>query len=129
VVVSDIEVDEEYAPYRAAAREAGFRSVMTTPLLTQQNVLIGAVSTHFVNVHAPTAIEIETLRLYSVAAADQLYQLLGDDSLEVKALSMSRRLYDEAEATSERLGSPYHYGRSLTAPAVTHEAGEEDWGR
>jgi GAF domain-containing protein len=98
VVIKDTEADEEYAPYRAAARSAGYRSVMTTPLLTQQKVFIGTVSTHFVRSHTPTNIEIETLKSYSVAAAEHLHRLLGDERLEAKALSMSRRLYGEAEA-------------------------------
>jgi GAF domain-containing protein len=93
VVIRDIEADEEYAPYRAAARAAGFRSVMTTPLFTNKKVLIGTVSTHFVNVHTPTAIEIDTLKSYSVAAADHLHNLLGGETVEAKALSMSSRIY------------------------------------
>ncbi len=93
VVVRDIETDEEYAPYRAAARAAGYRSVMTTPLITDDKVIIGAVSTHFVNVHTPTRIEIDTLRSYSLTAANHLHNLLGNESLSDKALSMSRRVY------------------------------------
>ena len=92
MVIRDIEVDAEYAPYRAAARAAGFRSVMTTPLFTSKKVLIGTVSTHFVNVHTPTAIEINTLGSYSMAAADHLYSLLNGETIEAKALSMSSRL-------------------------------------
>ncbi len=96
VVIPDIELDDEYAPYRAVARAAGYRSVTTTPLITRSNVLIGAVSTHFVRVHTPTAIEIETLKSYSVAAADHLHELLGNESLESKALAMSGDLLERA---------------------------------
>ena len=95
VVVTDTEADEQFAPYRAAARALGFRSVMTTPLLTEQGLLVGAVSTHFVNVHKPTAIEMETLKSYSRLAADHLYGVLDGDSIASKARSMSRRLSDE----------------------------------
>jgi hypothetical protein len=35
---------------------------LTTPLFTNKKILIGTVSTHFVNVHTPTAIEIDALR-------------------------------------------------------------------
>ncbi len=104
VVIPDIELDDDYAPYRAVARAAGYRSVTTTPLVTQNNVLIGAVSTHFVLVHTPTVIEIETLKSYGVAAADYLHELLGHESLESKALSMSRDLLDKhrgGRATAE----------------------------
>lgn len=100
IVVSDTEADEEFAPYRAAARALGFKSVMTTPLVTDARFVVGAVSTHFVSVHKPTAIEMETLKSYGRLAADHLYGLLGDDSIEIKALAMSRRLLDEAKVSS-----------------------------
>ena len=98
VAITDVETDQEFAPYRATARAAGFRSVVTTPLLTRQKVLVGTVSVHFVNVHAPAAIEMDTLWVYSLTAADHLHASLGGHALEAKALSMSRRLYDEVIA-------------------------------
>lgn len=98
VVVADIERDEDFAPYRDAMRAAGVRSCMTTPLLTSRKTPIGTVSTHFANVHRPTAIEVDTIKSYSVAAADHLLNLLGEDSLKAKAIAMSRRLYEETEA-------------------------------
>jgi GAF domain-containing protein len=100
VVVEDTEVDEEFAPYRAVARAAGFRSVATTPLLTRASVLMGVVSTHFVNVHLPTPIEIETLRRYSTIAAEFLFQSLHGETLDAKAVSMNRRLYQAVAADS-----------------------------
>ncbi len=98
VAVPDIEKDEEFAPYRDVMRAAGVRSCMTTPLLTSQKIFIGNVSTHFANVHRPTAIEIDTIKSYSVAAADHLLNLLRDESLKAKAISMNRRLYEDAGA-------------------------------
>jgi GAF domain len=98
VVVADIEKDEDFAPYRDVMRAAGVRSCMTTPLLTSRKTPIGNVSTHFANVHRPTAIEVDTIKSYSVAAADHLLNLLGQDSLKAKAIAMSRRLYEETGA-------------------------------
>jgi hypothetical protein len=57
-------------------------------------------------VHTPTAIEIDTLKTYAVTAADHLHKLLGDETIEAKAPSLSSRF----------------------APAVAREA-EGDWGR
>jgi hypothetical protein len=45
------------------------------------------------------AIEVDTIKSYSVAAANYLFKLLGNESLKTKAISMSRRLYEEAGAT------------------------------
>lgn len=96
MIVPDIEKDEEFAAYRDAARAAGVRSVMTSPMMTPQGVLVGAVSTHFVNVHTPTKIEVDTIKSYCVAAANHLLNLLGKEPLETKALSMNRHLYEGA---------------------------------
>lgn len=106
VIVPDIEKDEDFAPYRDVARAAGVRSVVTTPLLTHERFLVGAVSTHFVNIHKPTAIEIETLKSYSVAAANQLVKLLGESSLNEKAMEMSRRLYEETDLVPLSVSGP-----------------------
>jgi hypothetical protein len=59
------------------------------PLVTSTNFLIGCVPNHFVNVHKPTVIEINTLRSYSRVAADHLYQLLGNKPLKEVAQAMS----------------------------------------
>ena len=96
VLVSDIETDEEYAPYRTAARAAGYRSVITVPLVTSANFLLGTVSNHFVIVHKPTKIEVSTLKSYSMVAANHLHKLLGGTSLKEKALAMSSNLYEPA---------------------------------
>ena len=98
VIVPDIEKDEEFAPYRDTIRAAGVRSVMTSPLLTPRGVLVGTVSTHFVNVHTPTAIEVATIKSYCVVAANHLLKLLGQEPLESKALSMNRHVYETAGA-------------------------------
>lgn len=93
ILVSDIEADQEYAPYRAATRAAGYRSAISVPLLTSTNLLLGVVSNHFVNVHKPTSIELTTLKSYGMIAADYLHQVLGDRPLKEAALAMSSKLY------------------------------------
>ncbi len=93
VLVSDIETDQEYAPYRTTARAAGYKSVMTVPLVTSSGFFVGTVSNHFVNKHKPTSIEMNTLKHYGKIAADHLHQLLGNKPLKDQALAMSRNLY------------------------------------
>ena len=96
VLVSDTENDDEYAPFRAVARAAGYRSVVTVPLVTSTNLFLGVVSNHFVNVHKPTSIEMDTLKTYGNIAADHLHQLLGGALLREKALAMNSKLYRSA---------------------------------
>ena len=96
VVIEDVERDAEFAPFRPAARAAGYRSVVTTPLLRNGHDLVGVVATHFVNVHRPTAIEIGTFERYSAVAADHLVGLLGARSVAGMAAEMNDALYARA---------------------------------
>ena len=90
IVVSDVENDRDYAPFRTDAKAAGYRAVQSTPLITRNGRLIGMVSTLFANVHEPTPIELETLGRYTKVAADYLMKLLGDEDLGRKAELMNR---------------------------------------
>lgn len=95
IVVEDVDTDASYAEFRANAKAAGYRSVQSTPLCTNDGDLIGVVSTLFANPHVPTKIELETLKAYSVRAADRLQELLGGLTLETKAGQMQSQLRDE----------------------------------
>jgi GAF domain-containing protein len=93
VIIRDVETDLEFAAFRPDAKRAGFRSVQSTPIITKVGNLMGMVSTHFANVHEPTELEMWTLKSYAVAAAEHLYQLLGDVPLAIKAKQMNDELY------------------------------------
>ena len=47
LMVEDIMSDRRFAPYRQLAGQAGFRSVLSIPLITRSGALIGVMSTHF----------------------------------------------------------------------------------
>ncbi len=96
VVVPDVEKDPELLPLVAIARDAGFRAVQSTPLLLRDDTLVGVVSTHFANVHAPTPVEMRILAEYSAIAAQYLHQLLRDDLLAERAETMCRKLYRQS---------------------------------
>ena len=45
IVIADVLLDDEYAPYRQAAMEAGFRSVVSLPLIARGSI-VGVISIH-----------------------------------------------------------------------------------
>ena len=47
VMVEDTMSDSRFAPYRQLAYQAGFRSVLSIPLITPSGALVGVMSTHF----------------------------------------------------------------------------------
>lgn len=93
IVIRDVEADKDYAPFRQIAAEAGYRGVQSTPLITSSGILLGVVSTHFTVPHAPTAIEMQTIKDYGTAASDFAYSLLDGMELGAKAEQMSSKLY------------------------------------
>jgi GAF domain-containing protein len=96
VVIPDVEKDPEFAAFRPDAKKAGFRSVQSTPFLTKDGNVLGMVSTHFAHAHEPTPIELETLKTYSVEAAEHLTKLLGSIPLATRAKQMSEDVYTRA---------------------------------
>lgn len=96
VIVIDIEMDDAYAPFRTAARRVGYRSVQSTPILSNGGTLIGVISTLFANVHTPTPIEMNTVSLYSRLAAERLVPLLEGQEISAKAQELHEKLYADA---------------------------------
>jgi len=104
VIIHDVEQDESYRPYRDAAKLAGYRSVQSTPLIASGGELVGVISTLFAQVKQPTKIEMETLRLYSVEAAQRLLVLTDGETIAAHARRMYDRLYaglDGAAASAD----------------------------
>jgi GAF domain-containing protein len=77
VLVEDVFADREFVPYREIARKAGFRAVLSTPLISSRNAFVGVLSVHFPEVHRPTAETLSTTQAMATAAADDLLRALG----------------------------------------------------
>ena len=69
VVIEDIETDESYAPLRSVARAAGYRAVVSTPLVSGEGKPLGMLSTHFRSAHRPNEDSLRRLGLYARQAA------------------------------------------------------------
>lgn len=93
VVIPDVQLDWQFTAFREIARSSHFRAVQSTPLTTEHGNQLGIVSTHFANVHAPSGIEMETLKGYGVVAAQYVFKLLGETPLDVAANRMHEKLY------------------------------------
>lgn len=93
VVITDINDDPEFGPFRTQAVLAGFRAVQSTPLLTESGSRLGVVSTHFANQHRPTKIEMATLQAYGQLASQYAFDLLGGTPLSVMADKMNGDLH------------------------------------
>ncbi len=77
VVIGDIEADARYAPFRDVARAAGYRAIISSPLIGKEGAVLGIISMHFREVYRPTAQGLRRLDLYMRQASDfiQRYRL------------------------------------------------------
>jgi len=79
VIIEDTQTHPFFAPYREMAKESGFRSVQSTPLITRAGEMIGVLSTHFRQPHHSSEKELRLTDLYIRQVVDcveisQLYQ-------------------------------------------------------
>jgi PAS domain S-box-containing protein len=70
VIVEDTETDPLLAPHRPAARAEGFRSVVSAPIITVKDQVLGVVSVYFPSTHRPTEQQLGRLELYIRQAGD-----------------------------------------------------------
>jgi len=69
-VIEDIDADPDFAPFREAARAAGFRAIHSTPIVTRAGELLGVVSVHFPEPHVPRQRDMQMADVCSRHVAD-----------------------------------------------------------
>jgi GAF domain-containing protein len=69
ILISDTHEDPGYAPHRAVADEAGYRAVVSIPLIGNAGVIVGVLSVHFAKPHQPPPETLTKLDLLAALAA------------------------------------------------------------
>ena len=98
VVVDDVTLDRQFAPFLKLATGTGFRAVLSSALVSSGGVAVGVVSVHFANPKVPTGLELTTLESYCRQAADLLVSKETEKGLAAKTPALSRALLDVASA-------------------------------
>lgn len=91
----NVSEDEAFRPFMDLARAAGFRAVISSPLVASSGERVGVISAHFANPKIPTDIERSTLESYCLQLADHLLERCSAASLaamveELQELMLSR---------------------------------------
>lgn len=81
VVIEDIELDEAFGPFLSVARAAGYRAVLSAPLLNHRGVPLGVLSAHFRSPHRPSDTDLQWLDLYQRQAAAFVERLRSQEVL------------------------------------------------
>ncbi|HUQ87981.1 MAG TPA: histidine kinase dimerization/phosphoacceptor domain -containing protein [Vicinamibacterales bacterium] len=88
IMITDVEADAEYAPFRDVAAAAGYRAVHSTPLVDRDGQPLGVFSTHFRRAHALPEQDLRWLGLYVRQAVDFIERHRIDTALRA---SLSER--------------------------------------
>jgi PAS domain S-box-containing protein len=112
LIIEDIEADAGSAPLLPVYREAGFRAVVSTPLLNSDGTVLGMVSTHFRHAHRPADQELRRLDLYLRQACDFVQR----SSLENRLRQNDEALRDADRRKNEFLALLAHELRNPLAP-------------
>ena len=108
VVIEDVRCDPIFAPYREAAKAAGFLAVHSTPLITRRGNIIGVLSVHFRQPHLPSEREIRLMDLYAQMAADiienaQLHHQVQQELEEREKLLLREQMARAEAETANRM--------------------------
>ncbi|HUK34211.1 MAG TPA: PAS domain S-box protein, partial [Vicinamibacterales bacterium] len=74
VAIEDVETDPRFVQLREIARANGFRSVVSTPLISSEGRTIGMLSAHFERPYRPASDTLRFLDLYARQAASFVQQ-------------------------------------------------------
>ena len=69
ILVPDTHEDPGYAPHRAISDEAGYRAVVSMPLMGNEGVIVGVLSVHFAKPYQPPPDLLAKLDLLAAMAA------------------------------------------------------------
>jgi two-component system CheB/CheR fusion protein len=82
VVIEDVELDVQFAPFHSVARAAGCRAVVSAPLIGHQGEVLGMLSAHFRSPHRLSDEDMHRLHFYLRRAADFIERHRFEEALQ-----------------------------------------------
>jgi len=99
-IIEDVDTDDSYAPYRPIAAAAGYRSVLSTPLVGRDGAVLGVLSAHFGRPHRPSERDLRRLDLCVRQTSDFIEGIQGraavadsEERLRFMAESMPQKIF------------------------------------
>src|SRR5262245_27133452 len=91
IVITDVEEDKLFTPFRPRARSAGVRAVLSTPIMSRDRAPLGTLTTHFHPVYKPAEHDLRLLDLYVRQAADIIERHKAEDALRESEARLRER--------------------------------------
>ena len=85
ILIQDVHCDAAFAPFLELTRQASFRAVLSSPLISSRGDRLGVVSAHFANPKAPSDIEVAALESFCRGVADHLLSKAAASELALQA--------------------------------------------
>ncbi|WP_262266001.1 GAF domain-containing protein [Microvirga yunnanensis] len=92
VVIEDVEQEPAYAPSLEMAREAGYRAVQSTPLVTPSGEMLGMLSTYFHQPHRLTDLDTKLTDVYARLAAEAIARVQAEAALRASEARLAHEL-------------------------------------
>jgi GAF domain-containing protein len=80
VFVEDIQVDKDFSSHLQFAKDAGYRTVISSPLISSRGNMIGVISIHFNLPHRFTKKEVIGFEKFCCDAADTIEEFIVNES-------------------------------------------------
>ena len=128
MVIEDVEQDPPYERMCSIARAAGYRSVVSAPLISADGEPLGMISTHFRSPHRPTDQELHRLDLYVRHAADYILRCKADEALH-QSEERFRALVTASSDVVYRMNPDWSEMRHLDGRGFLADTGKprKDW--
>src|ERR1700760_1856464 len=97
VIVQDVDTEGTDDAVRSAARDAGFRSLQCTPILSRNGSIKGMLATHFRLPHVPSERDLRLTDLYMRLASELITR--AEDEAELR---IARQLAEQANQAKSR---------------------------
>ncbi len=91
VFIPDIELDPDYRPYVGPARMAGFRSVLSFPIISPGGNLLGVMTTHFAEPKIVPAEALKVFDLYAKLAACFMDRVAHEEQVQFLSAEVNHR--------------------------------------
>jgi GAF domain-containing protein len=93
IIIDDIMVDRQFAPYTEIVVRAGVRAVQSIPLVSRSGALVGILSNHFTRVHRPTDSQLRGMR--------ELAEVAGNAIIRIRATNGDGRVISSLHLLQE----------------------------
>jgi GAF domain-containing protein len=109
VLIEDVMMDDDFAPYRSIAYRSGFRAVLSTPVVSSSGATLGILSMHFATPRRPNQKTMDALKGVARLIADSIIFLrareysTSNGKDDVRAILVrTRQMIDESHRAMQK---------------------------